>query len=155
MHYHTNLCTWLRNSLIDLVQEVPADLFWSKNDLGNSPGWALGHLIVENDLMVERFGGNPGTFLRDQRAMFCYGSSGVVESPLDKTLMIDHFLTAHDGLVAFLEQRLGELSATPVHDHPMGSEFKVESDEFLHLAISHPAMHIALLNRWLGPARAS
>ena len=152
MLYHQNLSLWVKNSIIDLVAGIDPDSFWDKRVQGNSPGWTLGHLIVENDLMLEKLGGASTGFLREQRDQFGFGSSGIVASTHDKALMIEQFSTSQALLSQFIADRFQDLSRQAVENHPMGSEFQVELDESLHLEVSHPAMHLALLQRWLKAA---
>ena len=146
--YHKNLTRWVTNSILDLCDRIPNHSFWIKNQYGNSPGWTLGHLIIENRLMTQDLDHSHSDFVFDNKDDFVYGSTGEVVFHHDKNLLMNCFKRNASHLSQFFDSNFTRLSTTMVSNHPMGIEFESGIDEYLHLLITHPAMHLSALVKW-------
>jgi hypothetical protein len=143
-----DLAAWVANSLADLSEAAPDQPFWQRTAQGPGPGWTLCHLVAENDAVLAVLDPGAGPVLPVDPAPFLMGSPGTVADPPPRAAAVAWFRASTARLDRLLAERADALAARPMAGPPLGPEITTALGEVLHLAVTHPAMHLALLVRW-------
>jgi hypothetical protein len=147
--YH-RLAHWAANSFTYFCDQVDDAAFWERRNGLNSPGWTLGHLAVEDLLVVQRLGGRAEHALLDVEALseFRMGSSGTVSMPLPRADLAAAYLVTVNALLDIVDTQGALLAEQPLPWEGAGPEMTRTLDDVLHLLISHPATHLGSLVAW-------
>ena len=147
LEYHSNLSTWMREYIQDVVTGIDDEQVWKRYPFINSPGWTLVHLIVEGELALAKLDSSYKSTV-DRPQDFISGSDGTARIDLSLTDMVVKFEEVYDRLDEEVCARLGDLGETPISDEELKVVLKKDLDYFLHMLTTHLAMHCDALLKW-------
>lgn len=138
--------------LFQILRNIPeSKLYSTDKNMGNSPGWILGHLIVEiedifNHLNIERE--NIETFFFESFKGGVYYKSFNVEKLPNKEKLMILFKKRYSLLLnTYLE--LNQNQRKEKHPSEMLSEIYSNVDSWIvHHLITHVAVHIGNISTW-------
>ena len=138
--------------LLKVLKNIPEELLYSckVKDL-NSPGWIVGHLIIEVEDVAKHLGIDftPSPF--EWQKAFKGGSNFALKSTekLPTKQMLIHHFTARYRVLLKEYLKLNDKTLNKAHPSPMFQNIYSNIDAwFTHHLITHVAVHIGNITSW-------
>lgn len=145
--YHNHLANWLQEYIADLAQDIPEGLCWAKQGHLNTPGWTLMHLVAEGELALGKLQPGYQPVLAAPEA-FLSGADGQATAPYTISQMLEMFRQVYQQLDQAASAQIGALTRQPITDEELKGVLQTEMDYYLHILVSHVAMHCDALAKW-------